>query len=203
MLLFLWACAAARVVAVVSCHLFSGQNESASLFSFFLLILTPDKAHCLWGNWRRGSCFVLAVLSGVTINQVIYCVRGRPFSIEFMTCCKKQMLQRYWKFARYIIIWRERATMKDEGWCFITISLQVYTSRWGGPFARSLSLTDYTLQWYSRSWLFSMDHVLVQWFSTKQKSHSNYLGLTFNWKAETVMEHGNSFIIVFLFLWLK
>lgn len=142
-----------------------------SVSFLFLFILTPYKTHRLWGNWRRGSCFVLAVLSGVTINQVIYCVRGGPFSIEFMTCCKKQMLQRYWKFAGYIIIWRERATMKDEGRCFIMISLQVYTSRWGGPFSRSLGLTDYILQWYSCSWLFSMDHVLVQWFLQNKKSH--------------------------------
>lgn len=99
----------------------------------FLFIVTPDKTHRLSGNWSRGSCFVLAVLSGMAINQVIYCVREGPFSIEFMTCCKKQMLQWYWKFAGYIIIWRERATVKDTGQCFIMISLPVYMSRWGDP----------------------------------------------------------------------
>lgn len=76
-------------------------------FSLFLFILTPDKTHCLGGNWSGGSCFVLAVLSGTAINQVIYCVRDGPFSIEFMTCCKKQMLQRYWEFAGYIITARK------------------------------------------------------------------------------------------------
>lgn len=72
----------------------------------------------------------------MAINQVIYCVREGPFSIEFMTCCKKQMLQRYWKFAGYIIICRERATVKAEGQCFIMIPLPVDMSRWGDPIGR-------------------------------------------------------------------
>lgn len=76
----------------------------------------------------------------MAINQVIYCVREGPFSIEFMTCCKKQMLQRYWKFAGYIIIWCERATVKDEGQCFIMIPLPVYMSRWGDPIGRCRGL---------------------------------------------------------------
>lgn len=61
------------------------------LFSFFsfLFILTPDKTHCLGGNWSGGSCFVLAVLSGTAINQVIYCVRDGPFSIEFTTLLRE------------------------------------------------------------------------------------------------------------------
>lgn len=121
----------------LSCRLFSGQNESASSLFFFLFILTHDKTHRLWGNWRRGSCFVLAVLSGVAINQVIYCVSEGPLSIEFMTCCKKQMLQRYWNFAGYIIMWHERATVKNEGLRFIMIS-PVYMSR-GDPIGRSRS----------------------------------------------------------------
>lgn len=107
------------------------------LFSF-LFILTPDKTHRLKGNWSGGSCFVLAVLSGMAINQVIHCVREGPFSIEFMTCCKKQMLQWYWKFSGYIIIWRERATVKPTRQCFIMISLPVYMSRWGVPIGQCL-----------------------------------------------------------------
>lgn len=65
-------------------------NQFSFLFLFsFLFILTPDKTHCLGGNWSVGSCFVLAVLSGTAINQVIYCVRDGPFSIEFTTLLRE------------------------------------------------------------------------------------------------------------------
>lgn len=56
------------------------RASSSSLF-----ILTPDKTHRLRGNWTRGSCFVLALLSGVAINHMIYCVSDGPFSIGFTT----------------------------------------------------------------------------------------------------------------------
>lgn len=55
------------------------QVRMNQLLLAFLFILTPDKTHRLWGNWSWGSCFVLAVLSGMAINQVIYCVREGPF----------------------------------------------------------------------------------------------------------------------------
>lgn len=56
------------------------RASSSSLF-----ILTPDKTHRLRGNWTRGSCFVLALLSGVAINQMIHCVSDGPFCIGFTT----------------------------------------------------------------------------------------------------------------------
>lgn len=73
--------------AVTPRRLFSGSGgwgvfraSSSSLF-----ILTPDKTHRLRRNWTRGSCFVLALLSGAAINQMIYCVSDGPSSIGFTT----------------------------------------------------------------------------------------------------------------------
>lgn len=123
----------------------AGLNQFSFLFFFFLFILTPDKTHCLGGNWSGGSCFVLAVLSGTAINQVIYCVRDGPFSIEFMTCCKKQMLQRYWEFAGYIITARRSYSQRRRA---VLHNYFTLTARWGGPNV-ALSLTNRTWYWFS------------------------------------------------------
>lgn len=161
------------------------RPEWISFSSFFLFILTHDKTHRLWGNWRRGSCFVLAVLSGVAINQVIYCVSEGPLSIEFMTCCKKQMLQRYWNFAGYIIIWHERAKVKNEELCFIIIS-PVYKSR-GDPTGRCLGSDAVCI-----TSVFSCDYSLRIMFMCRD----SYEGKPIIWhfpvmdnKSKAVMKH--------------
>lgn len=147
--LFLWGCPVICCSRSLPLIYFQARLNQALLS--FLFILTPDKTHRLSGDWSRGSCFVLAVRSGMAINQVIYCVREGPFSIEFMTCFKKQMLQRYWKFAGYIIICSdgthsERATGQSS----IMIPLPVYMSRWGGPIGGgALPLTEFVLYDYS------------------------------------------------------
>ncbi len=143
----------------------------------------------------------------MAINQVIYCVREGPFSIEFMTCCKKQMLQRYWKFAGYIIIRHERATAKDEGQCFIMISLPVDMSRWGDPIGRCLGFDRICI-----ILIFSHDYSpqIKFWYCDSQKTKGAaqiiwHFPVIEN-KAKIVMKHSNKkltwtpFIIVFFFI---
>lgn len=121
----------------------------------------------------------------MAINQVIYCVRGRPFSIEFMTCSKKQMLQRYWKFAGYIIIWRERSTAKDNGAVLhndFAASLYV-RMRW--PHWTVTRLWQILYYINILSWLFSSDHTGTV-IPTKQKEQP----VTEN-EASLVTKHHN------------
>lgn len=114
----------------------------------------------------------------MAINQVIYCVREGPFSIEFMTCCKKQMLQRYWKFSGYIMIWHERAAVKDEGPCLIMILLSVYVSGWKDPIGWRLRLRQNL--YCVLSWLLSINHEPVQRcseylaFSTSRRNKTHW-----------------------------
>lgn len=151
-LLFLRGCGAARVVAALSRRLFSGQNESASLFFFlfFLFILTPDKTHRLQGNWSRGSCFVLAVLSGMAINQVIYCVRGDLSLLNsWLVAKKKADATKVLKVCRvhYHLTWKS---------CSESRGLRNDSSR-----GRSLRLRQNSY-YVNICWSLSIDHDLLQ-----------------------------------------
>ena len=76
------------IVSVLSVIYFQGQNESASpLFSCSFWHAT--KLIGSQGIGAGSSCFALAGPSGAPINQLIHCVRERPFSIQFMTCFQK------------------------------------------------------------------------------------------------------------------
>lgn len=130
----------------------------------------------------------------MAINQVIYCVSEGPFSIEFITCCKKQMLQRYWKFAGYITIWRERAAVKDEGQCFIMISLPVYMSGRGDPIGWCLGFDRICI-----TLIFSHDYPprTMFWYSDSE-THRTKGAAQIIWhfpvienKAKIVMKHHN------------
>ena len=135
----------------------------------------------------------------MAINQVIYCVREGPFSIEFMTCCKKQMLQRYWKFAGYIIIWRERATVKSRGavlhndstasW-YVKMRWPHWTAPrlWQNPYYTCILSHDYSPQimfWWSDSSKTKEAALIIWHFSgqekkkkMKRKTASNFF---YNW----------------------
>lgn len=138
----------------------------------------------------------------MAINQVIYCVREGPFSIEFMTCCKKQMLQRYWKFAGYIIIWRERATVKSRGavlhndstasW-YVKMRWPHWTAPrlWQNPYYTCILSHDYSPQimfWWSDSSKTKEAALIIWHFSGQEKKR--------RWKEKL---HQTSFIIGFFF----
>jgi len=107
---------------------------------------------------------------------------------------KKQMLQRYWKFAGYIIVWSEKAMMEDKGLCFIMILLPVYPSKWGDPIGRWLGFDRICIMSiFSHELDYSPQ--IMSWFSdwnkTKESAQIIWPFPVIENKSEMAMEHLN------------
>lgn len=168
-LLFSQGFASVCFSAASICHLLfrSERISFSSLFFFFLFVLTPDKTHRLWGNWSWGSCFVLAALSEMAINQVMYCVRGRPFSIQFMTCHEKKKKKKadatkVLKVCRvhYSLMWWKPPALLYNN-LYVKMRPSCGAEAWLLHRLYNINIL---------SWLFSTDHVLLEWFKQNKRA---------------------------------